>query len=244
MARKISQEEILSRFKNVHGDRYDYTAVKYTRMKDKVYIKCYKHGFFMMRPLDHLHNHGCPKCGYHQRQLTKISNEKQLFDEKGISFFQRRYQKIHQTRRQKNNYKEAGRKGKFTLLQNNKWESWRTNWYNSKVNNGTIISPASKLNYKRYRKAVRRITLKTLSSQGEYIGWRPDLYERQGLTVNHKCSIKHCFEGGLSVFEASHIVNLQLLSKSDNSKKFYYSLITAKELRWLIHNFNKLNTIR
>lgn len=46
----------------IHGDRYDYSKVKYINNRTKVCIICTIHGEFWQRPDAHLHNKGCPKC--------------------------------------------------------------------------------------------------------------------------------------------------------------------------------------
>ena len=63
--RKISQKEVLERFKKVHGDEYDYSHVEYVGDKLKVKIICikYGHGIFEQRPDNHSQGQGCPKCG-------------------------------------------------------------------------------------------------------------------------------------------------------------------------------------
>ncbi len=46
-----------------HGKKYDYSSVEYKNTMEKVCIICPEHGKFWQRPVDHLHGHGCPKCG-------------------------------------------------------------------------------------------------------------------------------------------------------------------------------------
>ena len=64
MKRKLELKEILQRFKDVHGDKYDYSKVVYDGVKTKVCIICPKHGEFWMTPVNHMFGkQGCPKCG-------------------------------------------------------------------------------------------------------------------------------------------------------------------------------------
>jgi very-short-patch-repair endonuclease len=62
---KLTQKEVLKRFKNVHGDEYDYSLVEYVNTDTKVSIICKKdgHGVFEQTPNMHHHGQGCPKCG-------------------------------------------------------------------------------------------------------------------------------------------------------------------------------------
>jgi len=49
--------------KEVHGDLYDYSKVKYVNARIKVCIICPIHGEFMTRPDEHINkNRGCPYC--------------------------------------------------------------------------------------------------------------------------------------------------------------------------------------
>lgn len=47
----------------IHGDRYDYYRVVYTRNSTKVAIICPVHGEFRQRPNAHLRGSGCSLCG-------------------------------------------------------------------------------------------------------------------------------------------------------------------------------------
>lgn len=46
MSKKITTEEFIRRAKKVHGDKYDYSKVKYVKAKEKVCIICPIHGEF------------------------------------------------------------------------------------------------------------------------------------------------------------------------------------------------------
>lgn len=66
---KLSQEEAIRKFREVHGDRFDYSKVKYIRANKKVTIICPIHGEFEQSPADHFTN-GCKKCSF--ENLGKI----------------------------------------------------------------------------------------------------------------------------------------------------------------------------
>jgi superfamily II DNA or RNA helicase len=55
-------EEVIERFREVHGDRYDYSKVDYTGVDNKVVIVCPKHGEFEQTPYSHNQGNNCPKC--------------------------------------------------------------------------------------------------------------------------------------------------------------------------------------
>lgn len=61
---RLTQDEFISKAKEIHGDKYDYSKVNYLTSKDKVSIICPKHGEFLQTPDKHLSGCGCPKCVY------------------------------------------------------------------------------------------------------------------------------------------------------------------------------------
>jgi very-short-patch-repair endonuclease len=46
----------------VHGNKYDYSLVKYKNGKEPVTVICPKHGDFETLPINHLRGVGCPIC--------------------------------------------------------------------------------------------------------------------------------------------------------------------------------------
>lgn len=62
--RKLSDTlTFIEKAKKVHGDKYDYSNVKYSSVNDKVQIICPIHGEFDQKPSNHLSGNGCPICG-------------------------------------------------------------------------------------------------------------------------------------------------------------------------------------
>lgn len=59
---RLSQSELIRRFKKVHGNKYDYSKVNYTIMREDVCIICPKHGEFFKSPYAHMRGQGCPEC--------------------------------------------------------------------------------------------------------------------------------------------------------------------------------------
>jgi hypothetical protein len=60
--KKKTQKEIISQFRTIHGEKYDYTKVKYNGAHSKVCIICPHHGEFFQTPSSHLSGCGCPIC--------------------------------------------------------------------------------------------------------------------------------------------------------------------------------------
>jgi hypothetical protein len=59
-------ENLIERFKEIHGDQYDYSNSDIKNSKDKIEILCKKHGIFKQTPGNHLNGHGCPSCAKEQ----------------------------------------------------------------------------------------------------------------------------------------------------------------------------------
>jgi hypothetical protein len=58
----LNQEEYIEKFRNIHGNKYDYSESVITKVKDKIKIICKEHGEFYQTPMKHLQGQGCPKC--------------------------------------------------------------------------------------------------------------------------------------------------------------------------------------
>jgi Zn finger protein HypA/HybF involved in hydrogenase expression len=58
----LTTEEVIARFRQLHGDRYDYTDTEYGRFRQHVMIRCRRHGSFRQTPQAHLEGKGCPRC--------------------------------------------------------------------------------------------------------------------------------------------------------------------------------------
>jgi len=76
----ISKDEFISRARNIHGDRYDYSKSIVVKSSQKVEIICSVHGSFFQDSEHHiLREHGCPRCVNKKEGELAI-----LLDELGI----------------------------------------------------------------------------------------------------------------------------------------------------------------
>lgn len=57
-----SIEYILEQFSKVHGDKYDYSKVKYINLETHINIICKTHGLFTQTPNNHMRGTACPSC--------------------------------------------------------------------------------------------------------------------------------------------------------------------------------------
>ncbi|MBP3631249.1 MAG: hypothetical protein J6J23_07215, partial [Clostridia bacterium] len=74
----LNQDEIIEKFRGVHGDKYDYSKVEYTDMHNKVCIICPKHGEFYQTPSKHLIGQGCRKCGYNENGINNRMTQEEF----------------------------------------------------------------------------------------------------------------------------------------------------------------------
>lgn len=60
--RRLSKEEIIEKFNEVHDGLYDYSKVKYKNYSSRVEILCPEHSSFFQSPSNHIAGKGCSKC--------------------------------------------------------------------------------------------------------------------------------------------------------------------------------------
>jgi len=79
-----TNEEVVKEFREVRGDKFDYSLVEYKNNKTKVKIICPIHGIFEQVPTLHLKNKtGCPKCAGHGKTNEEaIANVKKVHGDK------------------------------------------------------------------------------------------------------------------------------------------------------------------
>ena len=65
----------IEKAKLIHGDKYNYTLVKYINNKTKVTLKCNEHGNFELKPNCHLTGGGCPRCVGRGKTTEDFINE-------------------------------------------------------------------------------------------------------------------------------------------------------------------------
>ena len=78
-----TQEWTINKFREVHGDKYDYSKVEYIKDSLPVIIICPEHGEFKQTPNNHKHGEGCPWCKTsHMERSVRL-----LLAENGIKYF-------------------------------------------------------------------------------------------------------------------------------------------------------------
>lgn len=74
LMKKLTQSEVIDRFRDIHGNSYDYSLVDYKNKRSKVTLVCPVHGEFRITPDRVLFQRaGCPKCGLLKRGRRKLT---------------------------------------------------------------------------------------------------------------------------------------------------------------------------
>ena len=71
MTKRLTTEDFIMKATEIHGDRYDYSKVKYKNHGTKVIINCPIHGDFEQTPNTHLKGSGCPMCFGTEKKTTE-----------------------------------------------------------------------------------------------------------------------------------------------------------------------------
>ena len=78
-------KEFIEKAKIIHGNKYNYQKVEYSKAREKVLITCPKHGDFWQTAYNHLSGNGCPLCN-----SSRLENDiKKLLDSNGIKYAHR-----------------------------------------------------------------------------------------------------------------------------------------------------------
>ncbi len=78
MAIKLTQEEFIKSLKEIHGDKYNYSLVKYINSRTNIDIVCPKHGVFTQGAREHKRGYNCPKCANEERGLNRCSSQEEV----------------------------------------------------------------------------------------------------------------------------------------------------------------------
>jgi hypothetical protein len=71
MVRRYTREEIIQKFEQVHGARYDYSNIEYVNNHTDVSIVCKDHGVFQQSSASHLRGNGCSACSGKRQGTTE-----------------------------------------------------------------------------------------------------------------------------------------------------------------------------
>ena len=88
-SKKYTWDELLSKFKQKHGEKFDYSKSDYKSSSEKIVVTCHKHGDYSISPSRHL-LYGCKKC---YNDIRGQSNKKNIeqFKEAAIKIHKGHY---------------------------------------------------------------------------------------------------------------------------------------------------------
>ncbi len=86
MPKIVTQADAIAAFRKAHGNRYDYSEVKYLGTHTKVRIICLDHGAFYQLPLNHRRGVGCPSCNGGVKTLDSGSFIEQALEVHGSKY--------------------------------------------------------------------------------------------------------------------------------------------------------------
>jgi hypothetical protein len=70
--KRLTPHDFIEKAIAIHGDKYDYSKIKYVYSEKTVPIVCKEHNYeFSPRPHDHLKGSGCPICGKKTKKTTE-----------------------------------------------------------------------------------------------------------------------------------------------------------------------------
>lgn len=114
--RRISTNEFIERAKKVHGEKYDYSKVKYVDSTTPVCIICLEHGEFWQKPSHHLRGQGCSKCAIGHPSPNRLTTDEFIAKARQIHGDRYDYSKV--------NY--IGNKTKVCIICPEHGEFWQT----------------------------------------------------------------------------------------------------------------------
>ena len=89
MGIKLTQDEVVRRIKETHGDTYDLSKFVYTTQRSKSIFICKIHGEFLSQPKEVWGGTGCPECGKEKfvKPISKWEDvEQKILDKHGDVF--------------------------------------------------------------------------------------------------------------------------------------------------------------
>lgn len=81
-------DSFIKKAEKIHGNKYDYSKIKYINSKTKVSIVCPEHNEFWQKPSDHLTGCGCPICkdSKGEKLISFLLKERNILFEKQKTF--------------------------------------------------------------------------------------------------------------------------------------------------------------
>lgn len=75
---KLNTKDFIKKARGIHGNKYNYSHVKYEGQYQKIKLVCPIHGVYEQTPNSHCRGTGCQKCGNILNSKSKLSNTKEF----------------------------------------------------------------------------------------------------------------------------------------------------------------------
>jgi hypothetical protein len=233
---KISTIDILTRFENAHGSRFDYTKVQYINSGTKVIIGCRLHGDFTQLPADHSHGRGCVKCnGGVKKDISQFKSELNivfgdLYDLSAIVYVNADTKVII----------GCNDHGFFSQTPSMLLSGFGCNHlecrYNRYLDANMNSNRMAKNDITNYRKSVR--TISDRNYRRHWMTIDPTTLRGKEFHLDHIISIVDGFNNDLDPEVIGHPTNLRIVTRLENLQKQGKSNRTIQEALDLIDIFN------
>lgn len=84
ISQKMSLDECISKFRQFHGEKYDYSMVEYINSQTNIQIRCIEHNIlFYQTPSNHFRSTGCKKChkhGYSKKAILWLNFVSKMYN--------------------------------------------------------------------------------------------------------------------------------------------------------------------
>jgi hypothetical protein len=81
MAKRLTFQDFITKSKEVHGDKYDYSESEYVNSTTPIKIICNEHGPFYQKPIYHYMGSDCPICAEIKRRKSKTKTTEKFIEE-------------------------------------------------------------------------------------------------------------------------------------------------------------------
>ena len=79
-----TSKTLIKRFRDIHGNKYDYSKCYYENSHEKMEMVCPEHGSFWQSSLNHLAGQGCVLCSRNNR----VKNDREYYFDKNLKKFE------------------------------------------------------------------------------------------------------------------------------------------------------------
>ena len=81
MGRRLTQEQVIERIVQIHGNTYDLSRVNYRNKRTKIEIVCKIHGVFKSSTDQLFRGQGCSDCGHVRTGFKKRLSKKEVLNQ-------------------------------------------------------------------------------------------------------------------------------------------------------------------